>query len=70
MNAKEFFKKLTAPMVWGNLLAMLVVVVLLCFGVKWWLSSYTHHGEGIEVPDLYGIPQSKAFATLDATLPT
>ena len=66
MNAKEFFKKLTAPMVWGNLLAMFVVVVLLCFGVKWWLSSYTHHGEGIEVPDLYGIPQSKAFATLDA----
>ena len=66
MNAKEFFKKLTAPMVWGNLLAMLVVVVLLCFGVKWWLSSYTHHGEGIEVPDLYGIPQSKDFEKLDA----
>lgn len=66
MNAKEFFKKLTAPMVWGNLLAMLVVVVLLCFGIKWWLSSYTHHGEGIEVPNLYGIPQPKAFNRLDS----
>lgn len=66
MNAKEFFKKLTAPMVWGNLLAMLVVVVLLCFGMKWWLSSYTHHGEGIEVPNLYGIPQPKAFNRLDS----
>ena len=66
MNAKEFFKKLTAPMVWGNLLAMLVVVVLLCFGVKWWLSSYTHHSEGIEVPNLYGIPQPKAFGKLDS----
>ena len=66
MNAKEFFKKLTAPMVWGNLLAMLVVVVLLCFGLKWWLSSYTHHGEGIQVPDLYGTPQKEAFEKLDA----
>lgn len=66
MNAKEFFKKLTAPMVWGNLLAMLVIVVLLCFGMKWWLSSYTHHGEGIEVPNLYGIPQPKAFGKLDS----
>ena len=55
MNTKNFFKKLTAPLVWGNLLAMLVVVVLLCFGLKWWLSSYTHHGEGIEIPDLYGM---------------
>ena len=31
-----------------------------------WLSSYTHHSEGIEVPNLYGIPQPKAFGKLDS----
>ena len=60
MNAKEFYKKLTAPIVWGNLLAMIVVVVLLCFGLKWWLSAYTQHGEGVKVPDLYGMTHQDA----------
>ena len=65
MNAKEFYKKLTAPMVWGNLLAMCVVVVLLCFGLKWWLSAYTNHGEGVEVPDLYGMTHQAAIERIE-----
>ena len=52
MSIKEFAAKIKAPILWGNLLAMLVVIVLLCIGVMWWLNSYTHHGEGIEVPNL------------------
>ena len=55
MFLKTFFKKLTSPMVWGNLLAMLIVLVLLFLGLVWWLNDYTHHGEGIEVPDLSGL---------------
>lgn len=66
MNAKDFFKKFTAPMLWGNLLAMVLVIVLLCFGVKWWLNSYTHHGETIDVPNLYGISYHNAQARLDS----
>jgi beta-lactam-binding protein with PASTA domain len=66
MTVKEFFGKFKAPMFWGNLLAMLVVVILLCFGLKWWLSSYTHHGEGIEVPNLYGITHRVAVHRLDS----
>ena len=52
-------------MVWGNLLAMCVVVVLLCFGLKWWLSAYTNHGEGVEVPDLYGMTHQAAIERIE-----
>ena len=65
MTVKEFFEKLKAPILWGNLLAMLLVIILLCFGVKWWLASYTHHGEGIEVPNLYGMTHRVAVGKLD-----
>lgn len=54
MFLKTFFRKLTSPMVWGNFLAMAVVLALLLGALIWWLDSYTHHGEGIEVPDFTG----------------
>ena len=66
MSIKEFAAKIKAPILWGNLLAMLVVIVLLCFGVMWWLNSYTHHGEGIEVPNLYGVTHKEAVLRLDS----
>lgn len=52
MNAKDFVRKIFSPRLWGNLFAMAVVVVLLCFGVKFGLDFYTHHGEEIEIPDV------------------
>lgn len=66
MSVKEFFHKLFSPLLWGNLLAMLLVIVALCVGVKFWLNYYTHHGEGVEVPDLYGVPYRTAIAKLDS----
>ena len=55
MKAKEFFGKLCSKFLIGNLLAMLLVVILVMLGVKFGLDSYTHHGEGIEVPKLEGM---------------
>ena len=52
MKTKDFFGKLLSGYLWGNLLAMALVVVALCFGVKYGLEIYTHHGEGVKVPDL------------------
>lgn len=64
---KKPAKKKQGLMVWGiNLVAMLVVVVLIFVGVIWWLNSYTHHGEGIEVPDLYGMTHQEALHKLEA----
>ena len=53
MTKEEFFGKFKSLFLWGNLAAMVVTVLLFFFGLKWFLSCYTHHGENIEVPDLY-----------------
>lgn len=60
MKVKEFFGKLFGFYLWGNLLAMVLVVVLLGFGVKYGLELYTHHGEGIKVPQLEGMTMDNA----------
>ena len=65
MNAKEFFKKVCSRFLLLNLLAMVVVVLLLCLGVGYGLDFYTHHGEGIEVPELKGMRYEKAYLLLE-----
>lgn len=69
MNAKEFLSKIGSKMgryyVLVNLLAMAVVIILLCVGVKFGLALYTHHGEGINVPDLKGMTYLKARLLLE-----
>ncbi|MBQ8990770.1 MAG: PASTA domain-containing protein [Prevotella sp.] len=52
MKTKEFFGKFCSKFLIGNLLAMLLVVIALMFGMHYGLSWYTHHGEGIQVPNL------------------
>ena len=58
MKTRDFFRKIFSLRLWLNLALMLVVVVLLCLGVKVGLDIYTHHGEEISVPDV----RRKAFA--------
>lgn len=55
MKTRDFFGKFCSLYLWGNLLAMALVVVALGFGVKYGLEFYTHHGEGICVPKLTGM---------------
>ena len=55
MFLKSIFRKLFSPIVWGNCLVMAVALVLLLVGLMWWLGDYTHHGEGISVPDFSGM---------------
>lgn len=52
MNPSEFFGKFTSRYLWGNICAMVIVVVVACAGVKYSLDVYTHHGESIPVPDV------------------
>ena len=60
MKAKEFFGKFRSTFLWVNLLAMLLVIVLLAFGVKYGLDWYTRHGEGVKVPKVEGMDCAKA----------
>ena len=52
MNIQEFFRKMTSGHFWGNILAMLALVILLCLGVKYGLDWYTNHGEVVVVPNV------------------
>ena len=60
MKTKEFFGKFKSGYLWGNLIAMALVVVGLAFGVKYGLEYYTRHGEKIKVPDLSKMTFEKA----------
>lgn len=60
MTIKDFFSFKANKYFWLNLLAMVVVVVLLFFGVMKWLDSYTRHGEAVVVPDVKGMTVGEA----------
>ena len=66
MKSNEFFKKLASKYLWGNLVAMVAVVVILCCCVKFGLDIYTHHGEGIPVPNIKGMDFDKASELLES----
>lgn len=57
---KELWKKLTSPIIWGNLVAMAVVSILLVVALWVWMGVYTHHGEVVEVPDVKNMQVSDA----------
>ena len=57
MEAKEFFGKFASGFLWGNILAMVLVVV--------GLDVYTRHGEGIEVPKVEGMVYQNARALME-----
>jgi beta-lactam-binding protein with PASTA domain len=65
MNVKEFFGKFISRYLLLHFTAMLVVIIAICIGIKYGLEYYTHHGEGIEVPDLYGVDFNRAFLMLN-----
>lgn len=57
---KRFFGKIFSPVVYWNIAAMAFVFVAICIGLSVWMSSYTHHGEGIDVPNVKGMLFSDA----------
>ena len=64
MKTSEFFGKFKSGYLWGNLLAMAVLVALLVLGVKYGLDIYTHHGESLTIPNV----KHKAFKDAERIL--
>ena len=52
MAANNIIKKLLSPIIWLNILAMGIIVLLLSLGLKYGLDLYTHHGQTVEVPSI------------------
>lgn len=49
-----------------NLLLALVIIVLLLLGLWFWLRSYTHHGEEVNVPSVVGLYLPEAEPVVQA----
>ena len=64
MKTSEFFGKFKSGYLWGNLLAMAVLVALLVLDVKYGLDIYTHHGESLTIPNV----KHKAFKDAERIL--
>src|SRR5574344_2189074 len=65
MTSVEFISKFKSSYLWGNILAMFAVVICLAIGVKFGLDFYTHHGEGIVVPNVKGATYDQAVQILE-----
>lgn len=65
MTLSKFFGKFKSWSLWGNLVAMAVVVLVLVLGVKYGLDIYTHHGESIAIPKLLHKDYAAASEMLD-----
>ena len=65
MSIRDFFSFRKNRFFWLNIIAMIVVVVLMIFGVLKGLDIYTHHGEAVVVPDVKGMSVLEAKQVFD-----
>ena len=52
ISLKDFFSFKKNRFFWVNLIAMVIVLLVACYGTLYWLGTYTHHGESYIVPDV------------------
>ena len=60
MKSSDFFGKFKSSYLWGNILAMALVVLIIIIGIKYALDIYTRHGDAIPVPDIRHKSQADA----------
>ena len=65
MSLKTIRKKLFGPVVYWNLIAMVLFGVALCIGLWVWMLQYTMHGESVEVPEVKGMMLGDAEYALE-----
>ena len=65
MTAREFFHKFNSTYIWGNILAIVILVSMLCIGVRFGLDYYTLHGESIVVPNVIHKQYDEAVDIMD-----
>jgi beta-lactam-binding protein with PASTA domain len=66
MKSSVFVKKLMSKYLWGNIAAMMAVVLIVMFGVKFGIDIYTHHGEAIVIPNIKNKSFEKAKAEIES----
>lgn len=66
MTLKELYDKMTSRYLWGNILAMILVIALIIFLTLKGLDIYSRHGEEVTVPRLKGMTYDEARKSLEA----
>ena len=51
----DFWKKLTSPIVYWNLIMLVLVSIVLLMVLWFWMKDFSHHGESVEVPQVKGM---------------
>ncbi|MBO7552966.1 MAG: PASTA domain-containing protein [Bacteroidaceae bacterium] len=64
MTIKEFFSFKSNKFFWWNIIAMVVFILLMLFFIFKGLDFYTHHGEGVRVPNVKGMGVNEASLML------
>jgi len=64
MTLKEFFSFKGNKFFWMNIIAMIAFVILMLFLILKSLDIYTHHGEGVRVPNVKGMGLTEATMML------
>ena len=62
---RKILLKLASAYVWGNIIAVLIVVTILSVGVRYGMQTYTRHGESIVVPNLVNMQFDEAEDKLE-----
>ncbi len=65
MSISKMIGKIADWRFWAHLLAMLLVMLLFCIGVKVGLDIYTRHGQEVEVPNIMNMSFDQAKLLLD-----
>ncbi|WP_315084169.1 PASTA domain-containing protein [Bacteroides heparinolyticus] len=60
MTIKEFFSFRQNKYFWVNIIAMVVAIIVVLFGVLKGLDIYTHHGDAVVVPNVKGMGVAEA----------
>ncbi len=66
MTLQDFKKKLTAPLVWGNCLGMIITSTVIIVGAFIYLNDYTQQDKIVAVPNLKGMDTGVAGKELAA----
>lgn len=64
MTIKEFFSFKRNKFFWWNIIGMVASVILMMFIILKGLDIYTHHGEGVRVPNVKGMGVNEAVLML------
>lgn len=66
VTLKDFFSFQKNRFFWINLIAMIVVIIAVCWGTLYGLDIYTHHGESYVVPNVKNKSMLEAEKSLNA----